>query len=100
GRPLDPWPVVEIPVAQAADLAVDDVEAVRERVVLGDVEEAARRDQGGHRAGPGIDVRDPLRDARSGIDDVEGLADQRAVRIIDLSGDEPHSAYPGPPGQA
>jgi hypothetical protein len=34
-------------VAQAADLAVDDVEAIRERVVVGDVEEATRRDQGG-----------------------------------------------------
>jgi hypothetical protein len=60
GRLLCPWPVVEVPVAQAADLAIDDVEAVRERVVVGDVEEAARRDQGGDRAGPGADVRDPL----------------------------------------
>lgn len=60
GHLLDPWPVFEVPVAQAADFTIDDIETVGERVVVGDVEEAARRDQGGHRAGPGVDVRDPL----------------------------------------
>ena len=92
--------MVEVSVAQAADSPVDDVEAVGERVVVGDVEEAARRDQGGHRAGPGIDVRDPLYDAGSGVDDVEGLAGQCLARPADLGGDEARGAYPCPLGQA